>query len=644
MTATVEEFISGKPLVISVRLGNSLKEAVKLMLTHGYSQLPVVDSERRPVGFIASDSILNALNNYNEGLDGLQIKHALLKKPPIFKQDIDLLDLFDEMNDPFACIVDEDGRLVQVVTTHDMTGYFRQRARDIILVENIESILKEYVQLAFFSKSDGEQRLNEAIQAVSNVNQTLRENFVKAVRFCLGKAQPKPGNQIDENIVAKVFELNLGVRENFTNALRLYLTQTQQGGGSQVDESVIAEAFEKFAEDKREPATFDELTLANYISLFLRKDNWVSLEGVFGLQKAAMTTLLDSVRSTRNDLAHFREIGTHQSRQLRDCYNLLVEHEEAIRTAFPSISPSILETGSSVGEEEGELEAGMIIPTADEPQPGESRYAPLAIWLQEQSSEKDVIASSFTAIEEIIGGELPVSAYKNRSWWANDSMGHVQSKQWLDVGWRVAGVNMSERLVRFSRIKERQRAYIDFYNVVDDELRKLPGFEQTAISPDGANWHSIKSISGGLALLNFAFGRNGTFRIELYIDTGDAGRNKRLFDSLHAERDEIEKEVGYELDWQRLDNKRASKVVRILEGRITDSREELKVLAEKAAAAMVLLTKVFEPRLLYLLSQLDVILGPDAAERLSALLELNLGQQQLPPTSGDSDPNDCALV
>lgn len=562
MTATVEEFVSGKLPVISIRLGDSLKDAVKLMLRHDYSQLPVVDSENRPVGFIASDSVLNALNNYGAGLDGLLMKHVLLKRPQTFRQDIDLLDLFDEMNDPFACIVDEEGRLVQVVTTHDMTDYFRQRARDIILVENIESTLKEYVQLAFFSKSDGDHRLNEAIQSISNSNSALRENFIKTVRF--------------------------------------YLAKTRQNGRNQIDEDVLAEAFERFAEDKRKPATFDELTLASYISLFFHNDNWIYLEEVFGLKKTAMMNLLDSVRSTRNDLAHFREIGTDQSRQLRDCYNLLVEHEEAIRTVFPAFSPSIMETVLPTCEEPG-LEAGTIIPIADEPQPGESRYAALAIWLQEQPPDADVITSSFTAIEGIIGGELPASAYKNRSWWANDSVGHVQSKQWLDVGWRVAGVNMSERSVRFSRIEDRQRAYIDFYNVVDGELRKLPGFEQTAISPDGTNWHSVKTINGGgqiLAWLNFAFGRNGVFRIELYIDSGDGGVNKRLFDALHTEKDEIEKEIGHELEWQKLDSKRASKVARIFEGRITDSREELKVLAEKAAAAMAILSKVFEPRLI----------------------------------------------
>jgi hypothetical protein len=591
---------------------------VTLMLKHGYTQLPVVDSENRLVGYVTSNSALNALNNYRENLDGLQLKHVLLKKPPSFKQDIDLLDLFDEMNDSFACIVDEDGRLVQVVTTNDMTAYFRQRASDIILAENIESTLKEYVQLAFFSRSDGEQRLNEAIQGITDPGLALKESFSKAVKLYLGKTRSQPGRQIDENIVAKVFELNLGQRMSFSNAIRLYLMKTQQDGNGEVAEDVIAEAYERFAEVKREPATFDQLTLANYISLFLYKDNWGLLEGVFGLKKAAMMTLLDSVRSTRNDLAHFREISPNQSRQLRDCYNLLVEHEDAIRVVFTAYSPSTLDIGPSI-REGSELEAGIIVTTGDEPLPGESRYAALSIWLQEQPSEKDAVATTFSAIEEMIGSELPVSAYKNRSWWANDSLGHLQSKLWLDVGWRVSGLNMSERSVRFSRIKDRQRAYIDFYNVVADQLRKLPGFEQTAISPDGSNWQNVKYIGSGLSVLLFAFGRNNDLRVEVYIDSGDASRNKRLFDALYADRDEIEKEVGHELVWQRLDMKRASKVAHVFKAHIIDNGEELRALAEKAAAAMAILANVFDPRLNGLLRRMDVYLGPEAEEMLSAV-------------------------
>ena len=49
---------------------------------------------------------------------------------------------------------------------------------------------------------------------------------------------------------------------------------------------------------------------------------------------------------------------------------------------------------------------------------------------------------------------------------------------------------------------------------------------------------------------------------ELYIDRGsEAGDiNKRLFDRLHAEKEEIERAFGAELSWQRLDMKQSCRI------------------------------------------------------------------------------------
>lgn len=569
MTTTVQEFIVGKLAVAVAKPTDSLIDVSKRMLQHDYSQLPVVDSANKPIGIVTSDSILNALRNYGVELSRLLVKHALDKKPPIFRQDIDLLDLFDDMDGPFVFVVDDDECLVQIITTFDTTEYFRQRARDILLVENIENTLKDYVQLAFTSKSDGEALLYEAVQSVNNSSSSLKDNFAKAVRHYLGAAQERKGSV-------------------------------------SLDDPILDEVFEKYLDAKKPPVVFDDLTLANYISLFLYNDNWTYLESVFELEKAAIVNLLDAVRLTRNALSHFREIGADQSRQLRDCYDLLVGHQDAISTVFAMhadvVTASVTTSGESVEPVDGQFN-----PVDDELMPGESRYAALAIWLQEQPPEKEQLSISFEEVEEIIGGELPGSAYKNRSWWANDSVGHVQSKQWLDVNWRVAGVNMTEKQVRFARIKDRQRAYIDFYNELIDELRKMPGYEQIPSSPDGSNWYSLKSVSVDgrpVAWLNFAFGRGGVLRVELYIDTGDKETNKQLFDTLDAERNEIEEEVGNELEWQRLNNRRASRVARVYEGRITDSEEDLHALVKKAAPAMAILSKVAEPRIVEIAGRL----------------------------------------
>ena len=48
-------------------------------------------------------------------------------------------------------------------------------------------------------------------------------------------------------------------------------------------------------------------------------------------------------------------------------------------------------------------------------------------------------------------------------------------------------------------------------------------------------------------------------RAELYIDVGDVTRNKVIFDSLEAKKDEIQQQTGV-LDWERLDQKRASRI------------------------------------------------------------------------------------
>ncbi len=49
-------------------------------------------------------------------------------------------------------------------------------------------------------------------------------------------------------------------------------------------------------------------------------------------------------------------------------------------------------------------------------------------------------------------------------------------------------------------------------------------------------------------------------RVELYIDFATAAENKAVFDALHARREGIERAYGGPLFWQRLDEKRASRI------------------------------------------------------------------------------------
>ena len=217
--------------------------------------------------------------------------------------------------------------------------------------------------------------------------------------------------------------------------------------------------------------------------------------------------------------------------------------------------------------------------------------------------EKDLLKPTFAQIEEIIDGELPTSAYEHRAWWANDPVGHIQSQQWLDVGWRVASVNMANQIVRFARIQERQKAYIDFFSQLIDRLKKKPGYDYLRNLPDGNSWHWTKSAvvnERHLAAFNYAFGRGNVLRVELYMDSGNGDINKQLYDLLYEQKSEIEMELDCELRWQRLNNRRASRIACILPGSITDSEEELVALREKAIPTMIAFTNVLCPRVLEL--------------------------------------------
>lgn len=292
----------------------------------------------------------------------------------------------------------------------------------------------------------------------------------------------------------------------------------------------------------------------------------------------AIRKLLDDVRETRNALAHFRsEITNAQREQLRFCLRWLEQN--------PPAMPEPVEAEEMSEEPETE----ELTPVDEQVGESESRYSRLALFLRSLPQKTKRISLTFKDVEQILDHELPPSAQEHRSWWANDSVSHSQSAQWLDAGWRVASINMYEKTAKFARSEERERKYIDFFSALLAEFRDRATFEVKEVSPDGSSWVAVQSLpySGKkVALLSFAFTHGQRFRAELYIDTGDKDETKAIFDALYAQRHEIEEDVGEELTWERLDEKRATRIALYTKGSITDDAESLANLREWAINAM----------------------------------------------------------
>lgn len=582
MPFIVQDLINDNLNLITAYLKEPMRLALARMIEHDFSQLPIVDEHNRPVGIITTESILRALNNFGVGLDKLQVEHARVRAET-FRSDADLFELLDRLQTTYAVlIVDGEGQLTGIMTNFDTAEYFRRRAEDMMLVEDIETMVKDFIQSAYQTEASeaNQKKLEEAVQKITDSGQAHRKKF--------------------------------------ETALIHYLT-LQAGDGKRPTPNAewLKTILDKHYSDEQPSRQFEDLSLSDYITLLLDKQRWNRFADIFSLERDPLSTLLHRVRETRNDLAHFRGgITAEQREQLRFSASWLAQYQDAVTAAFGQAVEAM--PAESISDEQ-ELETKVIvstvyvdriIPVEDEAEPQESRYAPLAIWLQNQPPRKELVKPTFAQVEEIIGGPLPRSAYEHRAWWANDSVGHVQSQQWLDVGWRVASVNFSTQVVRFARIKERQKAYIDFFSQLNTELMKKPGYEHLKPLPDGTSWSWTKSAivdNWHLAEFNFSFGRGGIFRVEMYMDSGEQDINKHLFDLLYERKEIIEDEFGTELHWQRLDNRRASRIARILPGSITDNQEQWTQLQKQAIPAMIRLTNVMYPKVLEL--------GPMALER-----------------------------
>jgi hypothetical protein len=376
------------------------------------------------------------------------------------------------------------------------------------------------------------------------------------------------------------------------SALHCYL-QLSGSGDPTPNKNWADEAYDHLS-NKEQPRAIDKLTLSDFVELLLHKSRWASYGSRFGLDEDAIRHLLDGVRETRNTLAHFRsEISEQQRAQLRFCKDWLYRHQGGIPIDLATVAPRTMAEQTTLREPPGAYMVSTavtteIIPAEETREPDESRYAPLARWLQSQREDK--ARMTFEQIEQIIGDKLPESARQHRSWWANDAEAHVQSQQWLEAGWRVATLNMMDEQVTFVRAQERERAYIDFFSALCRALESTAPFRIKDHTLTGANWHTfvgLPEIGHQMAVLAFTLASGKRSRVELYIDSGDKDRNKQIFDQLYSQKSEIETALKEPLAWERLDKSRASRIALYHPGAITDSEQDLERLRQWAVEAIV---------------------------------------------------------
>jgi hypothetical protein len=134
-----------------------------------------------------------------------------------------------------------------------------------------------------------------------------------------------------------------------------------------------------------------------------------------------------------------------------------------------------------------------------------------------------------------------------------------------------------------------------YQRFLSDVVDRWVSLEPTAVAPvvGPRNWLTVGSGRRGVTF-NWSVASGRGVRVEVYIDVGDRDENKRLFDLLNADASRLESALGERLTWERLDDRRASRISlpHDADPATFDNDPEL---AEWAAETMVKVDRVFRP-------------------------------------------------
>lgn len=142
-------------------------------------------------------------------------------------------------------------------------------------------------------------------------------------------------------------------------------------------------------------------------------------------------------------------------------------------------------------------------------------------------------------------------------------------------------------------------AYEGFFTGLLAKVKqRLPGFT-SASKGLPQNWFNFPAGRTGF-VYSVAFAKHRQMRVELYIDMGDADKNKAVFDRFFSEKDAIEAELGQALSWERLDNHRASRIALYEPGSIDDDPQTVDKLGDEAVELVDEFSKAFGHRIMSL--------------------------------------------
>lgn len=424
----VSHLLAGKSIPVTCHLKSTASEALSLMRDRDFTQLPVVDAKDCFVGLVTIESILRSVIEFEKFPCEFGVADCMEWKPKTRKLEEDAADAISDLQQfGSVVIIDDEKKVIGIITDYDAAGYFRSKSEDILLIEDIETTLRQLALLPFQNR-DGSRDDAGLARAISHAT--------------------APDTDL----------------QRFKAAISSYL----QGSGGQlpVDSEKLDAAFAVLVKPKEGERHVTDLTLSEITKLWLDESRWIQFSPVVGLKREDVRRMLDKIRRIRNKVFHFRgDVSKEESQSLRSCRDWLQGHLQQLIPTFGEPEEQIEMSIASQIERIDEVRKELAVGDSDEghqdvPESGDiesfkvSKYAYLGRWLRGIPQHVQTTWITFEKIEHLIDSVLPKSALVHRSWWSNDWNSHSHAKLWLEEGWETDIVDLDRERVRFRRMNE----------------------------------------------------------------------------------------------------------------------------------------------------------------------------------------------
>ncbi len=151
------------------------------------------------------------------------------------------------------------------------------------------------------------------------------------------------------------------------------------------------------------------------------------------------------------------------------------------------------------------------------------------------------------------------------------------------------------RMSPTSAPSERNERYRRFFQDLIDTLRQEHGFTN-ARKGQPQNWYTFSSGVSGFNYSTF-FASDNMAKVGIYIDCGQKEQNEEYFEQLREQQDSLGTTFDEPLQWLRLDNRRACRIVVQTPGSIDDDDEALNHIHDWMIQNVMRFKTVFGPKL-----------------------------------------------